>query len=337
MKKSPSFVLIILILLLFTLSVYKLVNNLTLSIFDQSFKQIFTQILSARQNPTLTNDFNIIILGLDYRQDALENTQTTDTIIFTNINNAQVSIISLPRDLWDETLKAKINQIYPKSLLTPDKFDFIQQNYSRITGQNIDRTIIFTTDDLRTLIELVGGVNVYLEDGFVDEQYPNPEYINNPTPQTPIYQTVKFSAGWNYINSSNVTEFVRSRKSPENGTDLGRIQRQQLLLNALVEKIKIDPFQINLPRIYQYWQQNISKNLGLTDLFSIIFSQSSHLKNYSLQLYTLQLGENSDLGHIYHPNYLVDGQWVFLPSKGDYRLIQQFIKDSLLTNTIVPK
>lgn len=337
MKKSSSFVFIILIFFLFTLPAYKLVNNLTLSIFGQSFKHVFTQIISARKNPTLPNNFNIIILGLDYRQDALENTQTTDTIIFTNINNARVSIISLPRDLWDDHLKSKINQIYPKSLLTSDNFEFIQQNYSRITGQKIDRTIIFTTDDLRNLIELIGGVNVYLENGFVDEQYPNPEYINNPSPQIPIYQTIKFNPGWNYINSSNVTEFVRSRKSQENGTDLGRIQRQQLLLSALLEKIKSDPFQINIPKIYQYWHQNISQNLSLTDLFSLIFSQSSHLNNYSLKLYTLRVGENSDQGHIYHPNYLVDGQWVFLPSKGDYHLIQQYIRNSLSANTIVPK
>ena len=327
MKKSLKFVfLIFLVFSIISLFLINKTENFITAFFDQPSSRVFSQLILARQKPTLTNDINFIVLGLDYRNDSLENTQTTDTIILTNIKNGQISILSLPRDLWDSQTNFKINQIYPISLETSDKYKFIQDNFSRITGQKISKTIVFTTEDLRNLISFVNGVDVYLEKGFVDDQYPNPDYINNPSPDIPIYKTIKFNSGWNHIDNSNITEFVRSRKSIENGTDLGRIQRQQLLLQALLQKIQKNPSQINFPAIYQYWHRQISTNINLTDLFSILFSQYSYLNNFSLKQYSLEVGLNSNQGHIYHPNQLVQGQWVFLPVGNNFNLLQKYIR-----------
>ncbi|PJE67116.1 hypothetical protein COU93_00520, partial [Candidatus Shapirobacteria bacterium CG10_big_fil_rev_8_21_14_0_10_36_6] len=57
---------------------------------------------------------NFLILGLDPRNDLLEKTQTTDTIIYANISPKydSVKLFSLPRDLWFYQKSIKINQIY---------------------------------------------------------------------------------------------------------------------------------------------------------------------------------------------------------------------------------
>ena len=185
---------------------------------------------------------NFLILGLDPRNDLLEKTETTDTIIFAHLNLSQnkISLISFPRDLWYYPLSVKINQIFPLSLSTDSSFNFVKTNFNHLLGQNIDRVLVLTTQDLEHIINLLGGVDVYLDTGFIDKEYPNPEYIKNPTSKTPVYITIEFPAGWNKITATNVAQFVRSRKSAQTaadgGTDLGRIQRQQLLLQNIFQK-----------------------------------------------------------------------------------------------------
>src|SRR3989339_2002636 len=81
MKKLQKFVfLIFLVFFIISLFLIKKTGNLITTFFDQPSSQVLSQLILARQNPTLTNDINFIVLGLDYRNDSLENTQTTDTI-----------------------------------------------------------------------------------------------------------------------------------------------------------------------------------------------------------------------------------------------------------------
>ncbi|MFA6361533.1 MAG: hypothetical protein WCX33_01870, partial [Candidatus Shapirobacteria bacterium] len=74
---------------------------------------------ASKTNPYLGKDkINFIILGLDKRDDILEKTETTDTVIFASLNlkNYQIKTISIPRDLWFYDINAKVNEIYPLSL-----------------------------------------------------------------------------------------------------------------------------------------------------------------------------------------------------------------------------
>jgi len=133
---------------------------------------------------------NFLILGLDPRNDQLEKTQVTDTIIFAHLseNSQEVKLISLPRDLWFYPKSFKINQLYQES----DSFSYLKENFSLVLGQKIDNVVVITTQDLMSLVDLVGGVDVYLENGFKDDLYPNPDYINSPSSNIPIYKTIEF-------------------------------------------------------------------------------------------------------------------------------------------------
>src|SRR3989339_900467 len=122
------------------------------------YPRLFCQTL---KNPSLSPNFSFLILGLDYRNDTLEQTQTTDTIIFGRLNSdkSTVSLISLPRDLWDYSLSSKINQIYPLSLATPSPLTSIKEHFTPIVGQPIDRVLVITTDNLAEIVDIFGGVD----------------------------------------------------------------------------------------------------------------------------------------------------------------------------------
>ena len=296
---------------------------------------------SVKSNPYQSQTkINFLILGLDKRDDALEKTTTTDTIIFASLDlkTSKLNLISTPRDLWFYEKETKINNIYPLSLEPgQNKFDFLKSNFEKLYGQSIDHIVIISTDNLINFVNIIGGVDLYLEKGFIDDQYPNPEYIKNPSPAIPIYKTIEFPSGWNHLDSSNITEFVRSRKSAETaaqgGTDIGRIQRQQLLIDTLLNKIKSGTF-INstdqLKNLYLFWQNDISKTLSDTDLLQIGLILNKNLKNISLNKIEIPIGTNNTNGIIYHPEKTnFTKQWIFTTNDDKYQSFHQFISEKI--------
>ncbi|MFA7301150.1 MAG: LCP family protein [Candidatus Shapirobacteria bacterium] len=273
---------------------------------------------------------NFLILGLDPRNDLLEKSETTDTIIYAKIssNFDNIKLFSLPRDLWFFPTSKKINQIYP------DSFQNIQNNFSQIIGQNINKTIVITTQNLRDIIDIVSGVDVVIDTELTDNQYPNQDYIDDPKSGAPMYKTIYYPVGINHLNSSNITEFVRSRKSSDlsinGGTDLGRIARQQKLFDAILFKV----LDIRNPKqifaLYQYFDSSISHNLNKVDYISLGLKILPNLKTIKLNKINIPTGENPKTDIIFHPQKFINKQWVFITSTPDYQSLKSFISKSLL-------
>lgn len=273
---------------------------------------------------------NFLILGLDPRNDLLEKTETTDTIIYAHLSPSfdNIKLFSLPRDLWFYPQSKKINQIYP------DSFTNIQNNFNQIIGQNIDKTIVITTQNLKDITDIISGVDVYLDNELKDIQYPNQAYIDNPKSDAPIYKTIYYPAGLNHLDSSNITEFVRSRKSSDlakdGGTDLGRITRQQRLFESLLLKIS----QIRNPKqllsLYRYFDTKISHNFTKKDYLVLGIKLLPHIKNITLTKISIPTDENPETDIIYHPTKFINKQWVFITSTPDYLSLKNFILKSLL-------
>lgn len=294
---------------------------------------------ASTKNPYISQDkINFLVLGLDERNDSLEVSKTTDTIMFVSLNlkTFKINTVSLPRDLWAYNLNTKINQIYPQSLKESDKFAYINDNFKFITGQKIDHVLVVNTDNLIDFVKLIGGVDLNLDIGFVDNLYPNPDYIASPSASIPIYKTIEFKSGQIHLDESNITEFVRSRHGGETaaqgGTDIGRIHRQQLLLEAIIFKIKSNSFILNknqLYGLYQLWDQKITKDVNDTQIFQILSAFNAGFANLSLNKIEIKIGDTQKDGLIYHPNKFVNSQWVYLPSDPEYKSLKEFINESI--------
>lgn len=293
---------------------------------------------SASSNPYISkNKINFLVLGLDERNDSLEVTQTTDTIVLISLSlkTFKLNTISLPRDLWSYKINDKINQIYPLSLEQPNKFDFIKENFKYITGQDIDHILIINTNNLIDFVKLIGGVDLDLDIGFIDNKYPNPDYIASPSANIPIYKTVEFKSGSIHLDESNITEFVRSRHGGETpaqgGTDISRIHRQQLLIESIISKVKSGLLFSETKQIsglYQLWDQKMTKDISDVQAFQILSVISPGFSNLNLNKIEIKIGETNKDGLIYHPNSFVSKQWVYLPSDKEYSSLHQFINDS---------
>jgi LCP family protein required for cell wall assembly len=247
----------------------------------------------------------------------------------------KINLISVPRDLWFYETNSKVNEIYPLADKSKD-LSLIKSNFSLLTGQNINNYLIISTQDLIDFVTVINGVDVNLEKGFVDKQYPNPEYIVNPKPETPIYVTVEFKAGVNHLDGSNITQFVRSRKSSDNpnegGTDLGRIKRQQILFAAILSKLSRADFYTktsNLAKLYNFWSTHLKTDLTDTDITRIALSFGKELNHININRSELSVADSSSgPGLIYHPNSFINKQWVFIPKTKDYSDIKKFFLET---------
>jgi len=329
-------IIIVVVIIIISVTLFCLSQKTHRSFFY--FPRIFFTALKQKDVPSR---LNLMILGVDRRNDWLEKTETTDTIILSQVNFSQnkIRLFSFPRDLWDYFTNTKINQIYPLALTKADnqeKFTYISTNFASISGQPIDRVLVLSTDNLKQLADILGGIDLYLETGFKDEKYPNDAYIQNPSPEVPIYKTVEFKSGWVHLDSRNITEFVRSRKSSEivavGGTDLGRIERQQQLINVLIDKLRSTLSQKPqlILDLYNYWQ-GLEHNFTDTEFITYVLKYGLNLKNIQIIRYPINTGEDAKKDLLYHPVRFINSQWVFIPQDKDYRRFQQYLSQSLLS------
>ena len=338
MKKN-ILILIIFVLLFLLLTFYFLLYQL--SVFTHTSISYFpSQIYQSIRQPSLSPGFNFVILGVDPRDDQLEKTQVSDSIIIGRLTAAwQVGLISIPRDLWIYTLNTKVNQIYPLSqekISQSESFKYIEDQFSNLVGLPISKTVILTTSDLIELTKIIGGVQVNQESTYTDIQYPNPEYVKNPTSGVPIYQTVVFKKGSLYLDESNITEYVRSRKGQnEDGSgssDIGRIQRQQKLLESLLAKLKSPEYlgnPLRLLSLYNFWHTHIQTNISDKDILSLVLSGKKQMLNIKLIKSNVPTAEYPQKDIIYHPLTFPHKQWVYIPQDKEYSQLKSFVSDFL--------
>lgn len=172
------------------------------------------------------NNINILILG--------KSAELTDTIILASVNpqNKKISTISVPRDIWIPSLKTKINSLYFYG-----KDDLAKKTVAEVFDTQIDYSVVVDFSGFKNVIDVLGGIDVSIENDFIDKLYPV-EGKENDKCITCRYETVEFKKGLMHMNGTTALKFVRSRhaEGPE-GTDIAREQRQQKVVTALKDRI----------------------------------------------------------------------------------------------------
>ncbi len=277
---------------------------------------------------------NFLLLGLDKRDDELENTLLTDTLIFASLNtaNGKLVLIPIPRDLWVGELKTKINALfyYGETEKKGDGPNFVRNWISKIIGQPIDYWMVIDYQNFPSLVDDLGGVDTYIEEGFEDKQYPNPDYIKASDSGEPVYVTVKFDKGWQKLDGENALKFVRSRYSPDlkEGSDLGRSSRQIQLFKAITAALfKKESFfdGRKVGYLYKFWLEKIRTNLEDEEIFALILAMGPK----AIDILPVSIPASYEQGKeaiLINPNYLIDNQWVWLPKDPSWEELRKFIK-----------
>ena len=329
----------------------KIVIPLVSAAGNYLFKPLST--LSILKDPTSalkSNDgrTNILILGRGGASH--EAPDLTDTMILLSIRlkDKQVSSISIPRDIWINSMKAKINSAYYYGEKKQQGGGLIlaRDAVFQVTGLPVHYAVLVDFEGFKKAIDLVGGVEVEVKRGFTDEKYPveNREQKTespakqDPAPrdnQPPVYETVKFEAGWQHMDGDTALRFSRSRYStdPEEGSDFARSKRQQQILMALASKMKQKETSLNVDRIKQLRQifdDYTDTDLGDDEMLAL-GRIGIGINLQGIGQIALDEGTKEEPGLLTNPPIAKYGQWVLEPRAGDWGQIHEYI-----TNLLAP-
>jgi LCP family protein required for cell wall assembly len=214
---------------------------------------------------------NILLLGSDNDQKFPQDAVLSQTMIVVSIDPAkhQVTLLSLPRDLWVEIpgyKNAKIDLAYaqggaPLARATVEKAFKVPIHYYAWIGLN----------GLVRVVDRVGGVDVDVLHPVLDDNYPN-DFSSTGYGRERVY----LSAGPQHLDGRHTLQYVRSRHG-DLLSDLGRSIRQQQVLLAIQQRTAGMDLMTALPAFARDLNGHLKTDLDLVRLTQLaLFMRGLH-------------------------------------------------------------
>lgn len=208
------------------------------------------QLIAPPSTPLRGEDhdrINVLLLGMGGA--GHDGPLLTDTMIVASIqpSTGAVGLFSIPRDLivdipgHDYRKINFANAFGEKKDVPGSGAVFASSIVEQVIGEPIDYFIRVDFGGFAKLIDDVGGVDITVDNTFIDTAYPTTNYG---------YQTVKFTAGKQHMDGDTALKYVRSRHGNNGeGSDFARSKRQQKVLLAVKDKLFSVQTLLNPPAI----------------------------------------------------------------------------------------
>ena len=249
---------------------------------------------------------NFLLIGSDKRPGGSFRTDTM-VIAILRPNDGQVSLISIPRDLWvyiPDWQNQRINTAYQHGISVgypgggPGLLkDTILYNL----GIRIDHTAMVEFDGFRQIVDTLGGVDVPVSCPYTDWRLIDPSYDPNNENNWFLYTT---GPGLIHMDGDLALWYARSRQK---SNDFDRGRRQQEVLRALFSQGLQAGTLSRIPELYNDLKDTVDTDLNLVDLLQ-------------LSLYAPKM-TNADIHSYYiRPPYVTSwiteqGAYVLLPNE----------------------
>ncbi len=208
----------------------------------------------------LSRPVNILVLGIDRVLDVPDNspkifTGNSDTMLLLRLDPSEhsVKMLSIPRDTRVEIPGFGLNKINQANV-DGGAILAAKTVSNTLNGVQVDRYVRVTTTAFRELVDLVGGVEV-----FVPERM---SYVDNT-------QNLKIDLdqGWQTLNGDQAEQFARFRH--DNYGDIGRVQRQQTLIKALRQRLQSPAVLPRVPQLLTSMGKYVDSNLSLEEMLAL--------------------------------------------------------------------
>lgn len=285
---------------------------------------------------------NLLVLGIGGGEH--EAVDLTDTIIFgsVDVRTADSVMLFLPRDIWIDSLQTKINAVYHygEEQAEGGGFALTKDTVNELLDQPIHYAVVLDFEGFVKIIDLLGGIEVKVDQSFDDYKYPIPGKERDECEGDPEYRCryehLHFDAGKQNMDGSRALKFVRSRNAEgEEGTDFARSQRQKKVVQAVISRFfsyeaLLNPQKINELRktLGEHVQLDPQLNENEVTAFLSLFLRFVKNKN-EIRTINLDYGDEDNLGFFYSPAVHQSGQWVLIPRSEDWSEIQKHVAEKI--------
>jgi LCP family protein required for cell wall assembly len=198
-----------------------------------------------------TERVNILVMGIDQREHE-EGPWRTDTMLVLTIDPVTKSggMLSIPRDLWVPIPGYEEGRINTAHYLG-EVYDYPGGGPAlavKTTQYNLGVPIHyharFNFTAFEQVVDLIGGIDIYVAEEINDPTYPDEAYGYDP---------LNIAAGWQHLNGEMALKYARTRHST--GGDFDRAKRQQQVLFAIFEQVtRLDLLPQLASRAPELWQ-----------------------------------------------------------------------------------
>lgn len=210
---------------------------------------------------------NILVLGLDQRPADGDTPTRTDTIFVVTVDpkTKSTGILGIPRDLVVDipyqngsgTYEDRINTVYVAGELNGYKqggLKLMKETVESNFGIEIDKHVLIDFDGFEQIVDALGGIDVDVPDAVYDPYYSETELPGDYFPQD-------FEPGRQHMDGRTALAYSRIRFSSD---DLDRIQRQQRVIFATIDKAKsLNLFDVkDAPKLWDKYNNAIQTDIN---------------------------------------------------------------------------
>jgi LCP family protein required for cell wall assembly len=273
---------------------------------------------------------NILLIGMGGKNH--DGGYLADTIMLVSIkpSTKQVAMISIPRDMTIQVADGSWRKINSVNATAEAKQAgsggaAMTETLSNLLGTPITYYVRADFQGFSNIIDEMGGVTVNVEHTLDDYSYPilgeedNPNYYSR-------YQHLHVDTGLQKMDGSLALKFARSRHGINGeGSDFARAKRQQLIIQAVKDKLLsagtlLKPAMI--VKISNQLAEHVDTNISVTDMLTLW----DYYKNTDKANVINKVIDNSADGLLVNKTG-VDGAYLLMPRTGNYNEIKEFVQN----------
>jgi LCP family protein required for cell wall assembly len=206
----------------------------------------------SRVRPRSTAGQNVLVIGSDSRAGANESlgggtgaVGRSDTTFLLHVyaDHRHAVGVSIPRDALVDIPRCRLpdgrwsapqtgvmfNSAFAVGLTRAGNPACTQNTVEKLTGLRVGHTVVVNFAGLAAVTAALGGVRVCLPDDI---------YERDLKPNRPSRGKLLFRKGPQSVSGQKALDYVRIRHGVGDGSDIGRIKRQQAFISSVLKKVK---------------------------------------------------------------------------------------------------
>ena len=227
----------------------------------------------AEANKITKEPFVIYLSGVDTRGELTEKARSDVNILaVVNPQTKQVALINTPRDYYVDL--AGTNS---KDKLTHAGLYGVETSMAtlgNLYGVNVDQYLRINFAGFISIIDAVGGVDVYSDQAFTSVGSPG------------YYDPTTFAEGWNHLDGKSALAFARERHAFASG-DIQRGINQMKVIDAMMNKIKSPTVLMNFSKLMDAVSDCFVTSLSQEQISALVRMQLASLSDWDIQSYAV--------------------------------------------------
>ena len=230
-------------------------------------------VTGTEANKITKEPFVVYLSGVDNRGELTEKARSDVNILaVVNPSTKRVALINTPRDYYVDLAGTS-----SKDKLTHAGLYGVETSMAtlgNLYGVNVDQYLRINFAGFISIIDAVGGVDVYSDQAFTSVGSPG------------YYDPTTFAEGWNHLDGKSALAFARERHAFASG-DIQRGINQMKVIDAMMNKIKSPTVLMSFSKLMDAVSNCFVTSLSQEQISALVRMQLASLSDWDIQSYTV--------------------------------------------------